>query len=98
MATSVGVAHVTLYFEATSSLKEKRRVVKSLIQRLRNTFNIAVAEVADLDDMRLATIAIVCVSNAAPHAQEMLSKAIKFVEGNLEMGVLGEIETEFISL
>ncbi len=96
MATSIGVAEVTLYFEDSSSLKEKRKVVRSITQRLRNTFNLAVAEVADMNDMRIATLALVCVSNDQSHAQEMLAKAISFVERNVEMGVLGEVATEII--
>ncbi len=96
MSASIGVAQVTLYLEGTTSLKDKRRVVKSLTQRMRNTFNVAVAEISDLDDMRIATIAIVCVSNSSSHAQEMLAKAIAFVERNVEMGVLGEVATEII--
>ncbi len=96
MATAIGVAEVTLYLEGTTSLKDKRRVIKSLIQRLRNTFNLAVADTADLDDMRLATLTIVCVSNNQSHAQEMLAKAISFIERNVEMGVLGEVSTEII--
>jgi uncharacterized protein YlxP (DUF503 family) len=78
------------------SLKDKRHVVRSLAQRLRNRFNLAVAEVADLDDMRVATLALVCVSNSASHADEMLAKAIDFVDRNVELGTLGEIETELI--
>jgi uncharacterized protein YlxP (DUF503 family) len=96
MATSIGVAQVTLYLEGAASLKDKRRTVRSLTQRLRNTFNVAVAEVADLDDFRTATIAVLCISNSAPHAQEMLAKAIEFIERNVEMGVLGEVATEII--
>lgn len=96
MTASIGVGQITLYLEGTTSLKDKRGVVKSLTTRLRNTFNISVAEIADLDDMRVATIAIVCVSNNHAHAQEMLAKAIGFIERNVEMGVIGEIETEII--
>jgi hypothetical protein len=46
--------------------------------------------------MRLGTLAVVCVSNSAPHADQMLATVIKFVESRLELGVLGEIETELI--
>ena len=96
MAMTVGVARLGLYLEGTSSLKDKRSVVRSLIQRVRDKFNVGVAEVADLDDLRAATIAIVCVSNSAPHADEMLGTIIAFVERRVEMGVLGEVETELI--
>ena len=96
MTASIGVGEITLYLEGTTSLKEKRGVVKSLTHRMRNTFNISVAEIAGLDDMRSATIAIVCVSNSSAHAQEMLAKAIAFIERNVEMGVIGEVSTEII--
>ena len=96
MTASIGVGQVTLYLEGATSLKDKRRVIKSLTTRMRNTFNVSVAEIADLDDMRVATIAIVCVSNSHAHAQEMLAKAIGFIERNVEMGVIGEIDTEII--
>ena len=96
MAMTVGVARLGLYLEGTTSLKDKRSVVRSLVQRVRDRFNVAVAEVADLDDMRAATIAIVCVSNSAPHADEMLQTVIDFVESRVQIGVLGEIETELI--
>jgi uncharacterized protein YlxP (DUF503 family) len=96
MATIVGVGHVTLYLDASFSLKDKRHVVRSLTQRLRNQFNLAVAEVADLDDMRVATLAIVCVSNSGPHADEMLARAISFIDRNVELGSLGDVHTELI--
>lgn len=96
MAASIGVGMITLYLEGTTSLKEKRSVVRSLTTRLRSKFNVSVSEIADLNDMRMATIAVVCVSNNHAHVQEMLAKAINFVERNVEMGVMGEVETEII--
>ena len=96
MATTIGVARITLYLEGSFSLKDKRQVVRSLTQRVRNQFNVGIAEVADLNDPRVATLAVVCVSNSAPHADEMLATVIRFVEGRVEMGVLGEVETELI--
>jgi uncharacterized protein YlxP (DUF503 family) len=44
----------------------------------------------------VATLAIVVVSNAANHAQEMLQTVIDFIERRVELGVLGEVETELI--
>ena len=96
MTMTIGVARVTLLFEATSSLKDKRQVVRSITKRVQNQFNVAIAEVEDLDDMRMATLGLTCVSNSAPHADEMLAKAISFIERNVELGVLGDIETELI--
>jgi uncharacterized protein YlxP (DUF503 family) len=96
VAMTVGVARVTLYLEDTLSLKDKRQVTRSITQKVRNQFNAGIAEVAGLDDPRVATLAIVVVSNAANHAQEMLQTVIDFIERRVELGVLGEVETELI--
>lgn len=96
MAMTVGVARVALYLEGTFSLKDKRHVVRSITQQARNTFNAGIAEVADLDDLRVATLAVVVVSNDANHAQEMLQTIVGFIERRVELGVLGEVETELI--
>jgi uncharacterized protein len=96
MAMTVGVARVTLYLENTFSLKDKRQVVRSITQKARNQFNAGIAEVEGLDDARVATLGIVVVSNSASHAQEMLQTIIGFIERRVELGVMGEIETELI--
>jgi uncharacterized protein YlxP (DUF503 family) len=93
---TIGVARVTLLLEGSMSLKDKRHVVRSITKRVQNTFNVAIAEVEDLDDMRMATLGVTCISNSAPHVDEMLAKVITFIERNVEMGVLGDIETELI--
>jgi uncharacterized protein YlxP (DUF503 family) len=98
MASTIGVAHVTLYLDDSFSLKDKRRVVRSISARVRDKFNAGIAEVADLNDMRVATLGIVCISNQASHADEMLATIVQFIERNLELGVVGEIETELIHI
>ncbi len=77
---TVGVCRITLRLPENSSLKGKRQVVRSLTARLRNKFNVAVAEVDDNDRWQIATIGLTCVSNDARHAQEMLDRAVQFVE------------------
>ncbi|MDQ3693502.1 MAG: DUF503 domain-containing protein [Chloroflexota bacterium] len=96
MATTIGVARLTLYLDDSFSLKDKRHVVRSITQKVRSKFNVGIAEVSDLNDMRVGTLAIVCVSNSAPHADQMLATVINFIEARVELGVLGEIETELI--
>ena len=70
------------------SLKGKRQVVKSLTARLKNKFNVSVAEVEDNDLWQLATIGICFVSNDKRFTNEVLSKAVEFVvnsQGDFEM-------------
>ena len=96
MTMTIGVARVTLLLDESFSLKDKRHVVRSITKRVRDKFNVSIAEVEDLNDLRIATLGITCLSNSAPHVDEMLATVIAFIERNVEMGQLGEIETELI--
>ena len=80
MTMVVGACRFTLRMPENSSLKDKRQVIKSLTTRLRNKFNVAVAEVQDNETWQIATIGLTCVSNEALHARQILDSAMEFVE------------------
>ena len=93
----VGIARITLELPAASSLKEKRSVVKSLLARLQNRFNVSAAEVEAQDTWGIAVIGITCTSTAARHADEMLVSAVRFVEQNGADYYVSDIQTETLS-
>lgn len=93
----VGVARITLELPATHSLKEKRSVVKSLLARLQNRFNVSVAEVEAQDTWGIAVIGITCTSTASRHADEMLASALRFVEQNGADYYVSDVQTETLS-
>lgn len=70
----VGVLTVRLTIFEALSLKDKRRVIKSLKDRLAHRHNISVAEVDDLDHRQAATLALAMVSNDGRFVQSALSK------------------------
>jgi uncharacterized protein YlxP (DUF503 family) len=76
----IGVCRVTLHLPASHSLKDKRQIVRSLLARLRNHFDLAVAEVDDQDRWQIATLGLVCVSSSAVVADEVLSQAQEYIE------------------
>ena len=76
----VGVCTLELEIPSSHSLKDKRRVVKSLTTRVRQIFNVSVAEVDSLDAWQQATLGIVCVSSNANYARGMLEKVIDNIE------------------
>lgn len=76
----VGVLHLALALPTSGSLKDKRQIVKSLLTRVRNQFNVAAAEVDSLDDRQWATLGFSCVSNEGRHAEQMLEKVVAFIE------------------
>jgi len=76
----VGVCKINLRIPENASLKGKRQVLKSITTRIRNKFNVSVAEVDNHDRWQLATIGICCVSNEGRHANEVLSTIVDFVQ------------------
>ena len=75
----VGVLELTLAVPAFS-LKEKRSVVKRILHRTRNTFNVAAAEVEDLDVPGSAVLGIVGVANDRRFLEGMLQKVENFID------------------
>ena|GEM_PF-1228202 len=94
MSATIGRARVTILFESTFSIKEKRGEIKSIVKRVQNRFNTAIAEIETLDDMRTGTLGVVVISNSAPHANAMLSAITNYIERSLDLGYLGEVEIE----
>lgn len=80
----IGLLTLYLSIDQADSLKDKRRVVKSLVERLRRKFNVSVAEVDDLDVWRRATIGVAVVSNDAKFANQVLNKVADHVENDTE--------------
>jgi uncharacterized protein YlxP (DUF503 family) len=76
---NVGVCKINLRLPGNSSLKGKRQVLKSITTRVRNKFNVSVAEIDNHDRWQLATIGICCVSNDNRYTNEVLSKVVDFV-------------------
>ena len=76
----VGALQLTLRIPLSASLKDKRQVVQSVLQRVRNKFEVAAAEVGTLESWQIATIGVCCVSNSARHAEEVLEHARRFIE------------------
>ncbi len=93
------VAVLRMRFRLPSrTLKEKRAIVRSAIERARHRFNASVAEVDDLDTAMFATIAVACLSNDARQAQlqvDTIAAAIE--EWRLDAELLA-IETEVIPI
>ena len=94
----VGTARISLYLPENYSLKDKRQDLKPLLARLMNQFNVAAAEVDQQDNWQRAIIGVACVSSDARHANEVLSKVVNFVEGNLREGGLEDYEIEILHL
>jgi len=76
----VGVLRITLGIEGAYSLKDKRGVIRRLNDRVRNKFNVAIAEVDDHDTFNRATLGVVAVANDGPFVNSVLDKVVDHVE------------------
>jgi len=74
MCMILGSCWVNVHIPGIRSLKEKRRIIKSLKERLKNKFNISVAEIGALNQWQRAEIGIACVSNDRAFVDRLLNK------------------------
>ena len=76
---NVGVCKIALRLPENLSLKGKRQVLKSIVARVRNKFNVSVAEVDNHDRWQMATVGVCLVSNDSRYTNEVLSKVADFI-------------------
>lgn len=92
---AIGVLTLEIHVEHSHSLKEKRHVVKSLKDRLRERFNVAVAEIDFLDSWQNSVIAAVTVSNDRVRAEQIL-QAVEAHAASVLGGALAGTSIEWI--
>ncbi len=88
----VNIASLIVELEIANglTLKDKRHVLRSLLDRIRTRFNVGAAEVDHLDSVRFATIAIVAVANEHRFLNEMMSKVENLIERETGVVVLDQ--------
>jgi hypothetical protein len=91
----IGACTMYLTAEWVTSLKEKRMVVKSIIERSKHKFNISIAEVDKQDVHKSIVIGFACVSNDAVHIEKMINTVVDFIENNTD-AVVDDIESEIL--
>jgi len=80
---NVGICKIRLRLPENSSLKGKRGLIKSVTARIKNKFNVSVAEIDNHDLWQLATIGICVISNDQRFTNEVLSKVVNFTASSL---------------
>lgn len=93
----VGTCELDFHLPCNHSLKGKRQVSRSIVQRIRNRFNVSVAEVAELDQWQLLSLGVVFASNDRRHADEILSKIVHFAEDQSNGAVLHQSRIEVMT-
>jgi uncharacterized protein YlxP (DUF503 family) len=91
----VGVYHLDLVLPQGSSLKEKRHIVKSLMTRVRDRFNVSISEVGEHDLWQRSHVGICLVGSDKRFVNSSLDKVLDYIE-RLDIVEVVRSETEFI--
>ena len=89
----IGCCQIEVYLPESGSLKSKRHLVKSLATRIKNSFNVSVAEVDGNDLWQRAVIGVAVVTNQTRFANQVISKVIDLVRNDGRV-VLIDYQTE----
>ncbi len=92
----VGICTIELDIPMSNSLKDKRQVIRSTITRMRNKFNVAVAEIERQNARQTAVIGVVTVSSDRDYAHGLLTRVAQWVDETRLDCVLVDYEIEFV--
>ncbi len=93
----VGICQITLHLPECHSLKDKRQIIKSVMARVRNHFEVAIAEVEDQDLWQIAKVGVSCVSNSSQHVDEVLNHIQRYIEETRPDVIITDAETEILN-
>lgn len=91
----IGVLTVDLFLGEANSLKEKRRMLKSVIDRIKTRFNVSVAEVGEQDTWQRSVIGISFISSEQAHVHKVFASVIRFIE-NQGTVLITDYKTELL--
>lgn len=77
----IGVLRITVLIHESRSLKDRRQVVKSIVEKVKNRFNVSVAEIDGADLWQRAEIGVATVSNDGAFVNSVMDKVLDFVDG-----------------
>ena len=86
----IGACTLNLRIYESYSLKDKRKVLKSIIERIKSRFNVSIAEIDLNNQWQSAVVGFVCVTNETSHANQVLSKVINFIDQDGRVEILEE--------
>jgi len=87
----VGSCEIELLIYEANSLKEKRHVIKSIMERIKSRFNVSVAEVGYNDLWNRSVMGIAVVSNEKSLCESMILKIIDFIDNDERVEIIGHI-------
>ena len=97
MRMVIGTGIIEICIQESRSLKEKRGVLRSILRRTQNEFNISIAEVGELDNWKRGRIGFALVGNDASYINSKVDKVLRFIEG-LYLAEITKSKIEILNL
>ena len=86
----IGTLEIVLLIRESHSLKSRRRVVKSLIDRIRSRFNVSVADIGDQNLWQKVVLGVAVVANDGRYVNQVLSKVLDLVSSDLRAEIIDQ--------
>jgi uncharacterized protein YlxP (DUF503 family) len=96
VSLTIGSCTIQLSIPSAHSLKDKRRVVRSAIARIRDKFNVSIAEIGGNDQWQTATLGVACVSNGQERVHKILTAVVGYLEHTRLDAYLIDYEIEIL--
>ncbi len=93
----VGCLVIKLYLHGNDSLKGKRRVIRTIKDRVKNKFNISIAETGDQDVHQILQLGIAAVSSDAPYLDGLLRQVVQFID-TMHLAEMTDFQIELIHM
>lgn len=84
----IGSLEIAIKIETAYSLKEKRHIIKSVLERVKSRFNFSAAEVGEQEIRNYSVLGFSCVTNEKKHTTKMLDELERFLENDYRFEIL----------
>jgi len=84
----VGTCRADIFISDSHSLKDKRRVVRSILEHLRRSYNVSVAELEDQRLWQRTLLGVACLANETKSADQLLNKVIHYLDTHPQISLL----------
>ena len=89
---AIRAVEITLFAAGAQSLKDKRQILRSILDKVKHRYNVSIAEMEAMDLHQKLVIGVACISNSDSHARAVIEEVIRFIENNPDAEVINITE------
>lgn len=93
----VGCCSIRFFLHGNGSLKGKRKVIRAIKDRVKNKFNISVAEIGEQDTYQNIVLGIAAISGDSKYLEGLLRQVVEFID-NMHLAEMTDYHIELINL